>query len=827
MKTLATAAAGVAIFGFVVSLSAAHRQTGARTRRQPVAAHAAMSTETQSAFVARNCAGCHDDDAKTGGLSLQSFDAANPERNAEVAEKMIRKLRAGMMPPPSAPDRPDAQALKGLAEALEARLDRAALAHPNPGPRSLQRLNRAEYGRAIHDLLDVDVDVSAFLPADTISNGFDNIADAQAFSPTLVEGYLRAASRIVDLALGDKTATATESTYKLPVTESQLTHVEGAPWGTRGGISIVHTFPADGEYTFRVMFVASSGLLYGNILKGEQMEISVNGERAALLTINDRMSEADKTGMNLFTPQIHVKAGPQRISAAFIERCNCPIDDIVAPIDYTLADPQIGEHGYGITTLPHLREFGVIGPISVSGVSETPSRREVFICHPANASEETACATRILRKLATEAYRQPAAAVDVEPLLTFYRQGRAGADFESGIRRAIRAVLVSPRFLFRLEEPPATAKAGQNYRIGDLALASRLSFFLWDAAPDDELLAAARANLLHTPAVLEKQIGRMLKDARSERLSTRFAAQWLRLQDVDKVLPEPILFPAFDHQLAAAFKRETELLFDSIVREDRDVLDLFNADYTFVNERLARHYRIPNVTGDRFRRVTLGPSLEYRRGLLGQGSWLMATSVADRTSPVQRGKWIMEVLLGSPPPPPPPGVNQNLDETAGAAVGGHLRSTRQRMEEHRKSPQCASCHRMIDPLGLALENFDVIGAWRIKDGDGVVDPTGDLYDGTKIDGPGGLRQALMVRSDIVLRTFTENLMSYALGRRVEYTDEPTVRSIVRRASENDHRFSSFVLGIAESVAFQMNRLGPTGTAASALEPRASSPPVAR
>jgi len=827
VKAFAIAAGGAAIFGFV-SLGAAHRPAATSAPSRAAASHEkTMSVEAQNQFVARNCAGCHDDEAKTGGLSLQSFDAANAERNGEVAEKMIRKLRAGMMPPPSVADRPDAEALKGLAEALETRLDRAAAAHPNPGPRSLQRLNRAEYGRAIHDLLDVDIDVSAFLPADTISKGFDNIADAQAFSPTLVEGYLRAASRIVDLALGDKTATPTESTYKLPVTESQMTHVEGAPWGTRGGISIVHTFPADGDYTFRVMFVASSGLLYGNIVKGEQIEISVNGERAALLTINDRMSEADKNGMNLVTPKIHVKAGPQRISAAFIERCNCPIDDLVAPIDYTLADPQIGEHGYGITTLPHLREFGIRGPISVSGVSGTPSRRKVFVCHPANASEEPACAARILRTLATEAYRQPAASVDVEPLLAFYREGREGADFESGIRRALRAVLVSPRFLFRLEEPPATARAGQNYRIGDVALASRLSFFLWDAAPDAELLAAARGNVLHTPAVFEAQVRRMLKDARSERLSTRFAAQWLRLQDVDKVLPEPILFPAFDHQLADAFKRETELLFDSIVREDRDVLDLFNADYTFVNERLARHYGIPNVTGDRFRRVTLGPSLEYRRGLLGQGSWLMATSVADRTSPVQRGKWIMEVLLGSPPPPPPPGVNQNLDETAGAAVGGRLRSTRQRMEEHRKSPQCASCHRMIDPLGLALENFDVTAAWRIKDGDGVVDASGDLYDGTKIEGPAGLRRALNDRSEIVLRTFTENLMSYALGRRIEYTDGPAVRAVVRRAAENGRRFSSFVLGIVESVAFQMNRIEPAATTAGGADPSVSAHAVTR
>jgi hypothetical protein len=530
--------------------------------------------------------------------------------------------------------------------------------------------------------------------------------------------------------------------------------------------------------------------------------VAVNGERVALLPINYRMSEQDPNGMNLVTPRVHVNAGPQHVTAAFIQHFDGPVDDLLSPQDYTLADTQIGD-GYGVTTLPHLRDFSITGPFKVTGVSDTPSRRKIFACRPTTESEEAPCARLILKRLTSQAYREPASSGDIEPLMKFYEQGRKDGDFESGIRLGLQAILASPRFLFRLEEAPATLRAGQNYRISDLDLASRLSFFIWDSGPDAELLKAAGANTLHTPAVLDKQVRRMLADPKSEALSTRFAAQWLRLQDVDNIKPDALLFPSYDYNLAQSFKRETELLFDSIVREDKNVMTLLDADYTFVNERLARHYGIPNITGDNFRRVTLGPEFAYRRGLLGQGSWLMATSVADRTSPVQRGKWIMEVLLGSPPPPPP--NVPALDDTKAVAAGGKTLSTRERMEEHRKNPACASCHRVIDPLGLALENFDVTAAWRIKDNGVGVDSDGVLYDGTKISGPAGLRAALLAHSETLLRNFTENLMQYGLGRRVEYYDQPALRAIVRKAEANDNRFSSFVLGVVDSAAFQMSR----------------------
>jgi cytochrome c553 len=809
---------GLAILGTVclsagVGVSAADQAPRRMQRSAPALAvshTATMSVNAQNAFVASACATCHDDEAKTGGLTLAHFDAAKLELQTEVAEKMIRKLRAGMMPPPTVADRPDAAALNAFAAALETRIDRVAAQHPNPGRRSFLRLNRAEYRRAVRDLLDLDADVTAFLPADTMSHGFDNISDAQGSSPTLIEGYLRAASRIALLAIGDRSATPSEAIFKLPMTVSQIEHVAGAPWGTRGGISLVHTFPADGEYTFRMEFYASSGLLYANTVRGEQIEVSVNGERVALLDISERMGEADKNGMNLLTARINVRAGPQRVSAAFLQRCDCPIDDLMSPIEYTLADPQIGEHGYGVTTLPHLREFSIAGPFKVTGVSDTPSRRRIFSCRPTTAAEEAPCAASIIKRIATQAYRQPVTSGDLEPLLSFYNRGRKDNDFEAGVRLAVQAILISPRFLFRLEEAPASARAGENYRISDVDLASRLSFFLWNAAPDADLMKAATSGALRAPGVLDQQVRRMLADPRAETLSTRFASQWLRLQDVDKILPEPVLFPSFNFLLAQSFKRETELLFDSIVRDDRNVLDLLTADYTFVNERLARHYGIPNVAGEAFRRVTLGPGLEYRRGVLGQGSMLMLTSVADRTSPVQRGKWIMEVLLGAPPPPPPPNVPA-LDETKAVAAGGKMLSTRERMEEHRKNPACTSCHRVIDPLGLALENFDVTGAWRIKDGGVVVDARGDLYDGTRMDGPAGLRAALLSHADTLLRNFTENLMAYGLGRRVEYFDQPSIRATVQKAAVNEHRFSSFVLGIVNSAAFQMSVADPVRT----------------
>jgi cytochrome c551/c552 len=761
---------------------------------------AAPPAEGQPDVVKQYCAGCHSDKGRAGGLSLADFDAAHADQSADVAEKMIRKLRLGMMPPAGV-RRPEPEILNAFATSLETRVDAAALLHPTPGRRTFQRLNRAEYQRAVHDLLDLDVDVNAFLPPDTLSAGFDNVADVQTFSPTLMEGYLRAASRISSLAAGDRNATATEATYKVPRTQSQMHHIDGTPWGTRGGLSVVHTFPADGDYSFRVMLHGTpTGQLFGSVAsRNEQLEVSIDGERVALLDVDYKISETDKNGLNLLTPRIHIKAGPQHIAAAFIERSEGPIDDLVSPIDYTLSDTEYGDNA-GITALPHIRDFAITGPFKVTGVSDTPSRRRIFICRPTGAADEIPCARKIIQNLASEAYRRPAASEDVESLMEFYGQGRKARDFEAGIKTALQALLASPRFVFRFESEPASARPGQTYRLSDLDLASRLSFFLWQSVPDAELQKVAGSGALRTPGMLEKQVRRMLADPRADSLSTRFASQWLRLQDVEKIHPDALLFPSFDNGLAESYKRETELFFNSIVREDRNVLDLLTADYTYVNERIARVYRMPNIIGEEFRRVAVP---DERRGILGQGSVLMQTAVADRTSPVQRGKWIMEVLLGSPPPPPPPNVPA-LEDTKGVGDSGRMLTTRERMEEHRKNPACTSCHRVIDPLGLALENFDVVGAWRIKDNGAPVDANGVLYDGTKLAGPADLRQALLNHSDAVIRNFTDNLMAYALGRRLEYYDQPSIRAIARKAAQNGNHFSSFVLGIVNSAAFQMS-----------------------
>src|SRR3954453_12631668 len=652
------------------------------------------------------CVGCHSDKGKAGGLSLVAFDPAHADQQADVAEKVIRKLRLGMMPPPGA-RRPEADVLTQFAASLETKVDAAAAVRPNPGRRPFQRLNRAEYQRSVHDLLDLDIDVNAFLPPDTLSAGYDNIADVQTFSPTLMEGYLRAAGRISTLAVGDRNASPSEATFKVPRTQSQMKHIDGTPWGTRGGIALTYTFPADGEYTFRIMLHGTpTGPLFGSVpSRNEQIEVSINGERVALLDIDYKISETDKNGLNLVTPRIHIKAGPQHIAAAFIQKFDGIADDLIAPIDYTLADTEYGDNA-GIYILPPVRDFSITGPYRVTGVSDTPSRRKIFVCRPTAPGDEIPCARRIIESLATEAYRRPANKEDVESLMEFYGDARKGHDFEAGIKAALQALLASPKFVFRFEATPATARPGQPYRITDADLASRLSFFLWNTLPDAELVKVANSTTLHTPAVLEKQVRRMLADPRAEALSTRFASQWLRLQDVEKIHPDALLFPGFDNELAESYKRETELFFDSIVREDRSVLDLLNADYTFVNERIARVYGMPNIVGENFRRVTVA---DERRGILGQGSVLMQTSVADRTSPVQRGKWIMEVLLGSPPPAPPADVPP-LDDTKAATATGKPFSTRERMEEHRKNPACASCHKVMDPLGLALDNFDTLGA---------------------------------------------------------------------------------------------------------------------
>ena len=753
--------------------------------------------EQQNAIVKQYCVACHNDRAKPGTPSFQSYDAARTAEHVGLTEKMIRRLRAGMMPPPGA-RRPDPATIAALIDGMESRIDRAATVTPTPGGRSFQRLNRAEYARAIRDMLALDVDVSGMLPADTISAGFDNVADVQVFSPALMESYLRAASKVTLLAVGDREATSAESLYRVPKTASQWTRVDGAPFGTRGGISVMHTFLADGDYTFRLDLHANAcGYLFGGPTTGEQIEVSVDGERRVLMDVNPNLAD-QTTGLALKTPAVHVAAGTHRVTAAFIQRFEGPINDLIAPIDHTLADTQIGV-AYGITTLPHLKDMSIVGPTTVTGVSDTASRRRIFTCRPTSAAEEAPCAADIVRRLATQAYRRPVGDKDFARLMTFYADGRKERDFEYGVASALEAILASPQFLFRLESTPATVKAGETYRVGQIELASRLSYFIWGVGPDEELLKLANAGRLRAPGVIEKQVARMLADSRAEALATRFAAQWLRLHDVDAILPDAILYPYYDKTLGQAFVHETELFFDSVVREDRPVTDLLTADHTFVNERIAKHYGIPNVTGSAFRRVK---TADRRYGLLGQGSVLVLTSVADRTSPVMRGKWVMEVLLGSPPPPPPPNVPL-LEDTKATADGKFL-TVRERMEEHRSNPACNSCHRVIDPLGLALENFDATGKWRFRDSGVPVDPSGELYDGTKMAGPEGLRDALLKHKDVFLLSFTENLLTYALGRRVEPYDMPAVRRIIRDAGRNDLRISSFVLGVVQSAAFQMN-----------------------
>jgi hypothetical protein len=509
--------------------------------------------------------------------------------------------------------------------------------------------------------------------------------------------------------------------------------------------------------------------------------------------------------MSLKTPSMHIAAGQHRVTAAFLQRFEGPVNDLIAPIDHTLADTQIGV-AFGVTTLPHLKDMAIVGPTRVTGVSNTESRRKIFTCRPTAPAEEQACAQKIVRDLATQAFRRPVGQRDFERLMAFYADGREEGDFEYGVASALEAILASPQFLFRLEPVPATAVAGRPYRLDDLALASRLSFFIWGSGPDAALLKAATSGTLSAPGALDRQVKRMIADPRSDALATRFAGQWLRLADVEQILPDAILYPYFDRSLGRAMVRETELFFDSLVREDRSVLDLLTADHTFVNARLARHYGIPNITGNEFQRVTVS---DERRGLLGKGSVLMLTSVADRTSPVMRGKWVMEVMLGSPPPPPPPNV-PGLEETK-ATGATRMLTVRERMEEHRKNPACRSCHRVIDPLGLALENFDVTGKWRIKDNGAPVDPTGELYDGTPMDGPAGLRKALLKHQDVFVLSFTESLLTYALGRRIEAEDMPMVRRIVHEASAQNLKLSAFLQAIVRSPAFRMSAEVPVAT----------------
>ncbi len=766
------------------------------------------ASTTDNEIIAEYCVRCHNDRRLLGNMSLERFDAADAPANAEQAERMIRKLRAGLMPP-AGNRRPGEETLIGLAVSLEEQLDAAAAANPNPGRRTFQRLNRAEYQASIRDLLDLEIDAGVYLPLDTRSANFDNIADAQLLSATLTDGYLRAAAEISRLAIGDPHVTPSESTYRVSRWDSQSERVEGAPYGTRGGVSVLHNFPADGDYAFRVSFHhETTGALVGNGRNAlhtrdgepELVEISVDGERVALLEVNRWMHTSDPDGVNIRSERVFVRAGPRRVSAAFIRRSEGPLQDLISPHDWSLASTSIAG-SYGFTVLPHLRDLAVGGPYDASGVSETPSRARIFSCRPDDGGSDAdarRCARDIIERIGTQAYRRPLTDDNMIGLMGLYEAGAADEGFEGGVRMALEGILASPHFVFRFEEPSGSGEGDGAYRLADTDLAARLSFFLWGTLPDDELSEAAREGRLSEPGGIEAQVYRMLRDERATALSTRFAAQWLRIQDLDKIQPDVRVAPDFDEPLKRAMVEETEAFFDNLIREDRSVMELFTSDYTFVNERLARHYGIPGVAGDHFRRVSyVNPE---RRGLLGHGSILTLTSHAGRTSPVLRGKWVMEVMLGTPPPPPPPDVPE-LDEEA--VEDGRFLTVREQLEMHRASPACNSCHRMIDPIGLALENFDVSGAWRIKDQGMPIDAASDFYDGTPISTPSELRGALLKRPEPLVRTFTENLMAYALGRRLEYYDMPAVRRIARDARAQDYRLSAFVLGVARSDAFRM------------------------
>ena len=796
-RTAITGGLGVllAMVGAASAVIAASPAATAETA--PAALSAAQSARADAEanrVVQGTCRTCHNDRTLRGNLSLERFDVRDAAEHADVAERMVRKLRAGMMPPPG-PRRPDAAALLNLAETLERRLDDAAALAPDPGSRPFQRLNRAEYAQAIRDLLDLEVDPGDWLPLDPVSANFDNIADAQTLSATLLEAYLNAASAISRLAVGERTGRVLDHTYTNSeyVSQHPWDHVEGAPYGTRGGLVVDHVFPADAEYVFGLTFTSGSNT------RIEDVDVSIDGERVALLHYNtDRRVDADgRGGVSTATLPIFVRAGAHRVAAAFIRRHDGPYEDLIRPHDWSFAGG--GSGGAGITTLPHVRDVVITGPFNATGLSETPSRRRVFMCRPTAPEEVRPCARRILSRLGREAYRRTLGDREVDDLLGFFDEGAAAGGFEVGVRTGLEALLASPHFVLRLEREPVDAPE-RGYRLADVDLASRLSFFLWGTPPDDELQTLADEGLL-TPDELDRQALRMLADPRAAALGRRFAAQWFRLQDMDKVRPDPNFFPNYDENLARAMRRETELFFANLVRENRSLLDLYRADYTFVDERLARHYGIPGVAGRQFRRVQYPD--DTRRGILGHGSMLVLTSLANRTSPVLRGKWVMEVLLGTPPPPPPPDIPA-LEDTAEVRDGRRL-TTRERMEAHRSNPSCSSCHRLIDPIGLALDNFDVTAKWRLRENGIPLDTRGDYYDGTPVTSPNELVDALLARPIPLVRTFTENLLAFATGRRVEHFDQPTVRAITRAAGADDYRMASFVMGVVRSDAFQRKR----------------------
>ena len=771
------------------------KRLAASPQAQQGSAAQAVAASSDQALVQKYCVTCHNNRVKTGGVSLEGLNPDEAAAHAAVWEKAVLKLRGGMMPPQGMP-RPDDATLEKLIVSLEGSLDRSALARPDPGHKPVHRLNRTEYGNAVRDLLDLDIDVTGLLPADDESHGFDNIAGVLRVSPSLLEQYLAAAQKISSLAVGTDTDVI-RLAYRVPPDDSQEDHVEGLPLGTRGGLLFRHTFPQDAEYEFSVVLLRNIVGYMTGLEFAHQLEVTIDGERVFAAQVggdednrasDKNMSEAGNVIDARLKTRVTVRAGTRDVGVTFIKRNAAASDE---PL-------QLHERNHDLQDmngLPLVDHVNVTGPYNVTGPGDTASRRRIFSCRPARASEEAACARTILSAVARRAYRRPVTADDIDPVMALYQEGRGKGSFDAGIERGLRLILANPKFLFRTETPPAAATAP----VSDLELASRLSFFLWSSIPDDTLLTLASQNRLSRPAVLEAQVRRMLADPKARALVDNFASQWLMLRYLKGHIPTPGDFPNFDNELRQAFRTETEMFFESIMREDRSVLDLLSADYTYLNERLARHYGVPNVYGSHFRRVAM-PGVE-RRGILGQGSILTVTSYPNRTSPVLRGKWILENILGTPPSPPPPDV-PTLDDNR---PGAEARSLRERLEAHRASPTCASCHRVMDPLGFALENFEGIGEYRVKEEGGAIDPSGQLADGSPIDGPVALRTAVLKRPEMFVRTMTQKLMTYGLGRGIEDADMPLVRRIARETAAQQYRFSALVLGIVKSAPFQMKK----------------------
>jgi len=749
------------------------------------------------ATIDQYCVTCHNDRLKTANLSLQGLDLATVGEHAELWEKVVRKLRAGVMPPPDV-RRPSVAEYDGLRDWLEGELDRRAARAANPGSVVLHRLNRTEYANVIRDLLDLEIDVTTLLPPDDAARGFDNVAGSLTISPTLLESYMTAAARVARSAVG-YWKTPTEATYPVANDASQNHHIEGLPFGTRGGLLVRHDFPADGEYKFSIQ---NFGI--GSFIPGEQLEIVIDGERAHLFRyqgVGTSQGMAGDCGDGVLEVTIPLKAGSRAVGATFLATNFRPSLDLIKQYDRkSLENNSIPQLQY----YPAIGFLRIQGPFNAQRPDDSRSRRRVFACRPTAPEQEPACAKQILTTLARRAYRRPATAPDVATLMEFYTEGRTAGTFDEGIELALRRLLASPQFLVRAEKEPAAARPGQSYRISDLELASRLSFFLWSSIPDDDLIALASKGQLSNPRTLEQQVRRMLADPRSDALVTNFAQQLLYLRNLPATSPDGIFYPDWDDELRKSFARETELFFESIMREDRNIVDLLTADHTFVNERVARHYGIPNIYGSHFRRVTLGPELDYRRGLLGKGSFLSITWTQNfRTSPVKRGVWVLENILGTPPPEPPPNVPALEESTAGSTK---VLTLREQMTLHRANPTCASCHKIMDPIGFALDNFDADGKWRTKqggEGGTPIDASVVLYDGQTVDGPSGLRQAVLRYSPQFVRMFTEKMMTFALGRGVEYGDMPTIRAIARDVAKENNRFSAIVLAVVKSAQFQM------------------------